>query len=120
MTGSLWSWVGRTVSGATRFSSGSADAAGGEELLAGEPAGVGRGQEHGDRGDVADLARTAERGLLDQLPLEVRADEPAGHRALGLDHPRVDRVDADAPRAEFLGEHAGDRVDRALGAGVHR
>src|SRR5947207_12033226 len=64
--------------------SGLADAAGREELLAGQPAGGVRGQEHGNRGDVAGLAGAAERGLLDRFLLEGRADEPAAHRPLRL------------------------------------
>src|SRR6266542_945316 len=97
---------------------GLADAAGGEELLAGQPAGVVRGEEHGDGGDVADLAAATERSLFDRLLFPFRADDPGTRRAFGLDHARVDRVDTDLPRPEFLGEHAGDSVHRGFGAGV--
>lgn len=40
--------------------------------------------------------------------------------AIGFDQARIDGIDSDAARAQFLREHAGNRVNRALGAGVNR
>ena len=99
---------------------GLAKAAASEKLLAGEPGGVVRSQKDSDGGDVARLADAAERSLRDDGLLEVRADEAAAVGAFGLDHAGIDGVDPDLLRAELAGEHAGDGVDRALGAGVNR
>ena len=40
--------------------------------------------------------------------------------AFGLDHAGSDGVDPDLLWAELAGEHAGDGVNRALGAGINR
>ena len=38
----------------------------------------------------------------------------------GFDHAGIDGVDADLARAKFFGQHAGDAVDRPLGARINR
>ncbi len=68
-------------------------------MLAGEPAGVIRSQEHGDGSDVGGLANPADRSLGDDLGREIRADDAAAVGALGLHKPGVERVDADSLRA---------------------
>src|SRR5438105_4150931 len=99
---------------------GLAKATGSEKLLAGEPGGVFRRQKDRDGGNIAGLTDASEWGLGDRSRLEVRADNARAMRAFGLDHAGIQRVDADLLRAELAGEHAGDSVDRALGAGVNR
>src|SRR5271170_5940107 len=99
---------------------GLAEAAGGEQPLAGEPGGIVRGQEDGYGSDVAGLADASERSLYDSALLKFRANEAGGVRAFGFDHSRVDAVDADLPGSEFAGEDAGDGVNRAFGGGVYR
>lgn len=95
-----------------------AQAATGDELLAGEPAGIIRGQEDGDGGDVARSANASERGLCDEGFLEVGADHAGVACAFGIDRARVERVDADLLRTEFAREHAGNGIERSLGADV--
>src|SRR5712671_3001062 len=97
-----------------------AQAAGGQELFAGEPGGVVGGQECGDGSDVFGLSGATQRRLADQFFLPVRTDEAGAHGAFGLDDAGVDGVHADLLWSEFAGENAGDSVDRAFGAGVHR
>src|SRR6478736_3907072 len=97
-----------------------AKAAGGEKLFASKPGGVFRRQKDSDGGDVARLADAAQRGLRDGGLLEIRSDDATAVSAFSLDHAGIDGVDPDLLRAELTGEHAGDGVDRALGAGVNR
>ena len=99
---------------------GLAEAAASEDQLAGEPGGILRAQEDRDGGNIAGLTDASERGLGDRSRLEVRADNAGAVRAFGLDHAGIQRVDADLLWAELAGEHAGDGVDRALGARVNR
>jgi hypothetical protein len=66
------------------------------------------------------LTDAAERRLGDGDLLEIRSDETAAVGAFGLDYARADGVDPDLLRAELVGQHAGDGVDRALSAGVNR
>jgi hypothetical protein len=98
---------------------GLAKATGGEKLLAGEPGGVFRRQKDSDGGDVARLADAAKRSLRDGGLLEIRSDDAATVGAFSLDHAGIDGVNPDLLRAELAGEHAGDGVNRALGAGVN-
>ena len=98
---------------------GLAKATGSEKLLAGEPGGVFRRQKDSDGGDVARLADAAKRSLRDGGLLEIRSDDATAVGAFSLDHAGIDGVDPDLLRAEFAGEHAGDGVNRALGAGVN-
>ena len=72
-----------------------AEAAGGVEKFAGEPAGVLGGEEDGDGGDVAGLADASERSLGLAVLLPFTADEADGVRAFGLDQAGIDGVDAD-------------------------
>ncbi len=69
-------------------------------------------------GDVVRLADAAERCLGNETGFHLRSDDAGGVRAFGLDHAGKNRVDADLARAELIGEHAGDRVHRALAAGI--
>src|SRR5271169_2255430 len=97
-----------------------AEAAAHANQLAGNPLGVVGGEEGSDAGDVVTLADTAERSLRDSPLLEVRTDETCRVRAFGLNHAGVDGVHADLPGAKFLGEDAGDGIDRALSPGIDR
>jgi len=95
-----------------------AEAAGGQELLAGEPVGIVGGQEGGDGGDVGGLAGSTQGGLLYEFLLEVGADEAGADSAFGFDDAGVDGVHADFLGSEFAGEDAGDGVNRPLGCSV--
>src|SRR4051794_30418676 len=87
----LWRRGARIVTPSARLARHrSAQAAAGQELLAGEPAGVVRRQEDRNGRDIADPAGAAERHLRQQGLFEVGADEAGGVRALGLDHAGVD------------------------------
>src|SRR5271170_860326 len=97
-----------------------AETAAGAHQFAGDPLRVIGSEKGCDRRNVIDLAETTEGSLRHCAFLEVTADEACGVDALGLDHSRVDRVDADLPRTKLLGENAGDGVDRPLGAGIDR
>src|SRR5258708_35769767 len=97
----------------------SAEPAARDQLFAGEPAGVVGSEENGDCCDVVRLAGAAQRGLSDKRLFEIGADDTCAARAFGLDYARVDRIDADFPRAEFLGEHAGDGVHGAFSARIN-
>jgi hypothetical protein len=66
------------------------------------------------------LADATERSLRDGGLLEIRSDDAAAVGAFSLDHAGIDGVDPDLLRPELSGEHAGDGVNRALGAGVNR
>ena len=66
------------------------------------------------------LADPAERSLRLDLLAHLALGDPGRVDALGLDHARVDRVDADLPRAQFLGQRPGHGVDRRLGRAVDR
>ena len=46
--------------------------------------------------------------------------DAGGVDAFGFDHAGVDGVDADFPRAEFLGQRLGDGIDGGLGGAVDR
>src|ERR1700758_5118141 len=58
-------------SAAGRGRTGLAHAAAGDDLLASEPLGVVRGEEHGDGGNVIHLTNAAERSLSNEAFLEV-------------------------------------------------
>lgn len=96
------------------------EAAASAHQFAGEPLGIVGSQERGDTGDIVHLTEAAQWGLGDDAFLEVRADETRGLYAFGLNHARVDGVDADLLRAQLLRQHARDRINRALGRRVHR
>src|ERR1700747_1311847 len=96
---------------------GLAKATSSEKLLAGEPGGVFRRQKDSDGGDVARLADATERSLRDGGLLEIRSDDAPAVGAFSLAHAGIDGVNPDLLRAELAGEHAGDGVNRALGAG---
>ncbi len=55
-------------------------------MLARQPVGIVRGQEHGDRRDVVRLSDTAQRGLCNGSDLEFRTDESGRMGTFGLDH----------------------------------
>lgn len=57
-----------------------------------------------NRGDVLRLADAAERGLRLGLFVEVAPDDAGRMYAFRLNHPGIDGVDANLPRAEFLGQ----------------
>src|SRR6478735_1207242 len=95
------------------------NAAADAELFAGDPAGVIGGEEDRGLGNVLRLAGTAERRVLDGILFEFRTGDAGGVRALGDRQGGIERIDADFLRPEFLREHAGDGVDRALRAGVN-
>src|SRR5277367_868748 len=99
---------------------GLAHAAGGEDLFAGEPAGVVGSEEHGDGADIVGLSRAAEGRLGDETLLEIRADEARGGGAFGFYDSGVDGIDANFLGAEFPGKHAGDGVDGAFSGGIDR
>src|SRR5918996_4533248 len=89
-----------------------------QQRLPGHVLRVGRRQIHRRRGDVVGLAHAAERRLrLDHL-LEGASGQTGGIHPLGLDHAGVDRVHANLPRAELLGQDARDGIDGALRRGV--
>jgi hypothetical protein len=75
-----------------------ADSTGSEQLLAGEPARIIRCEKPSDGGDVAHQPGASQWRLRNQILLQVRAQAA---RPFGLDHTRVDRVDADLLRPEF-------------------
>src|SRR5438132_10829498 len=85
------------------------------DALAGQPAGLVRGEErHGAR-DVVRPAGAAERRACDHLLRGVaRGVQPDGFGALGEDVARIHRVDADVFRRELHREHTGHGVERAL------
>jgi hypothetical protein len=68
-------------------------------MLAREAPGIIRGQENGDSGDVAGLARAAKRGLSEQALFEVGAHNTRGRRSFGFNHTGVDGIDADFLRS---------------------
>src|SRR3954468_10361422 len=72
----LWRRGARIVRASVRLARhGSAQAAAGQELLAGEPAGVVRREEDRNGRDIADPAGAAERHLWQQRLFEVGPDE---------------------------------------------
>ena len=73
-----------------------------------------------DGGDVANHASATQWRLSDQVLFQIRTYDAATVCALGLNHTGIDGVDADLLRSELAGEHTGDGVQRALGAGVNR
>ena len=80
---------------------------------------LGRGvadQPDGGLGDFLSRAWAPYRGGRAQNVGAVRL--AAAGVDIGVDESRTDRVDPDALGAEFLGELQGQRVDRALGAGI--
>src|SRR5215467_2129219 len=98
----------------------SAETAARENLFSGEPCGVVRGQKDGDRSDIADLPDAGQRGLTDNVFLEVRSEDSEAENAFGHDHAGIQRVNPNLPRPELARKHAGDGVNRALCAGVDR
>src|SRR5260370_17802697 len=85
-----------------------------------DPARVVGGEERRDRSDLLWTANTAERRTLHRLLLEVAAGQPRGRITLGGDRAKTQRVHANRPRPEFLRQRARDRIERRLGAAVHR
>src|ERR1700677_3436707 len=78
--------------------SGLAQAAGGDNLAAGEPARIVGSEEDGDGTDVVGLTGAAERSLGDERLLEVGADETRGLGPFRLDDAGIDGI-----HANFLG-----------------
>jgi hypothetical protein len=95
-----------------------AQAAGGEQGLAGEPTGVCGRQEDRYGCDVAGLAGASERSLGFAILLPFSSDEADGMRALGLNEARIDGVDANLPGAKLFAEDPCDGIDGTLGSGV--
>src|ERR1043166_1283398 len=74
--------------------------------LSGDPRRVRRRKEGGDRGDVLGLADAAQRRLRFGLLAHLTLGDACGVDTLRLNHARINRVDSNAPRAEFLRERA--------------
>lgn len=72
------------------------------KTLAGEPTRVIGGQEDRDRGDIARLPDPTKRRRGYEALLDIRADKTRSVRPLGFHDARVDGVDADLLRGEFL------------------
>src|SRR5262245_45266343 len=88
--------------------------------LAGDPAGIVRGEEQDRMGDVLGAAETLQRDRVDQAALTFLAiglPLPLGRR-VGADEARRHIVDRDAPGPEFVGELPGQADLRRLGGGV--
>ena len=85
-------------------------------MLTVDPVRVVGGKEGSDAPDICGLTDAAEGGALHDGIEEFWDAEAL--IALGLDHARVEAVDADPARAELLGEGDGDGVDGALGGGI--
>src|SRR5882672_3999775 len=88
--------------------------------LARDPRGVRRSEEDGNRGDVLRLADPAQRCLRLDLLAHLALGYAGGVDAFRLDHARIDGIDPDAARPEFLGQRTRDCIDCALGAAVNR
>ncbi len=93
-------------------------AAGREQVLASDPAGIIRSEEGDDGCDVRWLADAAKRRVRHGSLLEIGADNTRTMRALRLDHARVHSVDADFSGTELFREHAGDGIDRTFGRAI--
>src|SRR5690606_39453127 len=96
----------------------SAHAARAQDELAGHPTRIVGGKVRNDRCDVLHLSDPAERRQALVPGVEVGAHHAGGAGAIGFDQAGIDRVGADAARTELAREHAGDGIDRALGAAV--
>src|ERR1044071_6229876 len=99
----------------------SLESAGSANDFAGQPARIGRSQEHGYRSDVFWLAEAAQRGPRYHLLLKVAADDSYAVCAFGLNAPGIDGIDADLAWTQLFRQHAGDRVHGAFGRRIdHR
>ena len=83
-----------------------------------DPTRLVRRQEHRDRRYIVRLSGPPERRPLHSLLLVIVADDAHRMCTLSIDQARLDRVDANFPRAQLLRQHAGHRVDRAFRGGV--
>src|SRR5580658_4208910 len=86
----------------------SAQAAGDVERFAGDPPGIRRGQKNNGGSDVLRLGDAPQR--RDRGEGFEFADQPRCVRALGFDGTRIDRVDPDFARPQFLGKGAGQPI----------
>src|SRR6478735_3996223 len=100
-------------------SMGSKHAAGDEERLAGDPGGIVGSEEDGDGADVIGLADAPQGCGGDDGLVKIGADEAGRMHALGFDHARVERIDADFAGAELLRERFREGIDRAFGGTVN-
>ena len=88
--------------------------------LAGDPAGIVRGEEQHGMGDVLGRAQALQRDRLDEalLPLLAIGLPLPLRRRIGADEAGRDIVDGDAPGAELMGELARQADLRRLGRGI--
>src|SRR5688500_3570307 len=82
----------------------SPEAPGDVQRLAGDPGRICGGQDHGRGTDVPRLTDPPERRLGFDLLAEIAFRDSGRMEPLGLDHARVDRVHADLPWSQLLGE----------------
>src|SRR5690242_8112250 len=80
----------------------SAQAAGRQQGLTGQPPRISRSQKNGDGRDVLRLADSTERCLRFKLNLEVAPDNSHRTDTLGFHHAWIDRIHADFFRAKFF------------------
>src|SRR5581483_2581595 len=90
------------------------------DALAGDPVGLVRGEEDRDLADIVGLTDPPQRRLRSGLLLEIAADDAERRGARSIDHAGRDGVDADLARPELGCQCPGDRIERALGAGIDR
>src|SRR3984893_17606633 len=95
---------------------------GSEDDLAGQPAGIVRGEEHHDFGDVFGRADAAQwrQGEVVLLELASRAQKPGSAGAFAECGSGVDGVHPDFARSQFHRQHARDGIEARLTGGVHR
>src|SRR5882724_3628412 len=84
-----------------------------------DPRGIGRSKKDRGGSDVIGLADAAEWCLCFNAFAKIALVETGCAHSLCFYHARIDGVDADFARTEFLGQRSGDGVDRAFCAGVN-
>src|SRR6478735_3677123 len=84
-----------------------------------DPRGIGRSKKDCGGSDVIGLADAAEWCLCFNAFAKIALVETGCAHSFRFYHARIDGVDADFARTEFLGQRSGDGVDRALGASVN-
>src|SRR5947207_1097895 len=86
----------------------SAVASGNDECFTRDPGRVSGGEENRSVSDIPGLANAAKRRLRFDLLAHIAFRDAACMRPLGLHHARIDRVDTNPARAEFLGQRTRD------------